>query len=90
MKNKDFNELTDEELLIEKKNLKKSKMFYALSIGFLAGIFIFGLVSFILNPEKPWFKMFPLLITVFFIYKILKNSKKNKALEEVLKKRNLS
>jgi hypothetical protein len=52
MEKKNFSELTDEELLVEKKKLKKSKILHATIIGFLAGILIFGLVSWSLSSEK--------------------------------------
>lgn len=82
--------LTDEELLIEKKKMMKSKLYYAVSIGFLSGILIFGFVSWIMFSEKRFGFLVPMLIPVVLIYKILKTPNKNKDLEEVLKERNLS
>ena len=82
--------MTDEELLIEKKKLNKSKTFYALSIGFFAGLLIFGIVSWSLSPEEKYFGfLIPMLIPIVFIYNMLKNRHKNKDLEEVLKERQL-
>lgn len=72
MEKKDFSELTDEERLIEKKKLKNSKTFHAIYIGFLAGILIFGLVSWSLSPEKKWGFLIPMLIPVFIIYRLVK------------------
>lgn len=90
MEKKDFYKLTDEELLVERKNLKKSKVFHAASIGFLAGILIFGVVSWSLSSEKNFGFLIPMLIPVIFIYRMLKNPNKNKNLEEVLKERGLN
>ena len=90
MEKKDLNQLTDEQLLVEKKKLKDSKVFHAVSIGFLAGILIFGVVSWSLSSEKNFGFFIPMLIPVVFIYRMLKNSNKNKDLEEVLKERDLS
>jgi hypothetical protein len=70
--------------------MKKSKLFYATWIGFLAGILIFGVVAWILNPERKWGFFIPMFIPVFFIYNILKAPDKHKDLEEVLKERKLS
>lgn len=90
MEKKDLYNLTDEELLAEKEKLKKSKIFHATAIGFLAGILIFGVVSWSLSSEKRLGFLIPMLIPVVFIYRMLKNPNKNKDLEEVLKERNLN
>lgn len=90
MEKKDLQKLTDEELLVEKKSLKKSKVFYAASIGFLAGICIFGIVSWSLSSEKSPGLVVPLLIPVIFIYRMLKSPNKHKDLEEVLRERGLN
>ena len=90
MEKKTFTELTDEELLVEKKKLKKSQMTHAVLIGFLAGILIFGIVSWSLSPEKHWGFLVPMLIPIAFIYKLVKNPNTNKDLEEVLKERHLN
>jgi len=82
--------LTDEELLVEKKNLKKSKVFHAIAIGFLAGILIYGVVSWSLADEKRIGFFIPMVIPVVFIYRIIKNSKNNRNLENVLKERGLN
>lgn len=86
----DFNKLTDEELLVEKEKLRKSKLFHASMIGFLAGILIFGLVSWILASEKQIGFLIPMLIPVAFIYRLLKKPKDKKGLEAVLRERGLS
>lgn len=86
----DLYKLTDEELLVEKKKLKKSKLFYATAIGFFAGILIFGFVSWIMFSEKRFGFLIPMLIPAVFIYRLLKAPNKNKDLEEVLKERRLN
>ncbi len=90
MEKKNLFELTDEELLIEKKKLKNSKILHAILIGFLAGILIFGVVAWSLSSEKHLGFLIPMLIPIAFIYKLVKNPNKNKDLEEVLKKRDLN
>ena len=52
MDKKTFSELTNEELIIEKKKLKKRKIINALIIGFLAGIVGVGIVAWILGSKK--------------------------------------
>lgn len=90
MEKKDFYKLTDEELLVEKKKLKKSKIFHAAAIGFLAGILIFGVVAWSLSSEKRLGFLIPSSIPIIFIFRILKNRKNNKDLEEALKERGLN
>lgn len=82
-------QLTDEELLAAKKKAAKSRIFHALSIGFLAGILIFGFVSWVLSPEKRLGFLLPMLIPVVFIYRLLTSPNKHKALGEVLAERQL-
>ncbi len=90
MEKKDFYKLNDEELLTEKKRLTKSKLWHATSIGFLAGILIFGVVSWSLSSEKHLGFLIPMLIPVIFIYKLLKTPNMNKDLEGALKERKLN
>ena len=90
MEKKNYNEITDEELLVERKELNKSKIFHASAIGFLAGILIFGLIGWGLSEEKRLGFFIPMLIPIVFIYKLVKNPKTNKDLEEVLKERRLN
>ena len=89
MNNKDIYQMTDEELLVEKRNLKSSRIFHALYIGFLAGILVFGLVSWSLSAETHFGFLVPMLIPIIFIYKLLKKPNMSKDLEELLKKRGL-
>ena len=90
MKKEDLYKLTDQELLVEKEKLKKSKLFYAAAIGFLAGILIFGVVSWALWSEKRFGFLVPMLIPVVFIYRLLKAPNTNRDLEDVLKERKLN
>ena len=90
MDKKDYTKLTNEELLMEKKKLKNSKILHATVIGFLAGILIFGLVAWSLSPNKRLGFFIPMLIPVVMIYRMLKNSKANQELEDILKERNLN
>ncbi|MBN8575024.1 MAG: hypothetical protein J0M05_14000 [Candidatus Kapabacteria bacterium] len=90
MNNKDIYQMTDEELLVEKRNLKSSRIFHALYIGFLAGILVFGLVSWSLSAETHFGFLVPMLIPIIFIYKLLKKPNTSKDVEELLKKRGLN
>jgi len=47
-----FTEMTDEELLVEKKKMNRSKFWHATFIGMLAGVVIFGLGAWVFNPNK--------------------------------------
>ncbi len=90
MEKKVYSELTDEELLVEKNKLKNSKIFHAAFIGFLAGILIFGVVSWCLSSEKQLGFLIPMLIPIYIIYRLMKNPTSSKDLEEVLKERHLN
>jgi hypothetical protein len=89
MKKKDYSEMTDEQLFVEKKKQKNARIFHAAFIGFLAGTLIFGMVSWSLSPEKQLGFLIPMLIPIFILYKLLKNPKNNSELEDVLKERQL-
>ncbi|MBQ4820193.1 hypothetical protein [Aquimarina sp. MMG016] len=88
MKKNKLSELTNEELLFEKKKLKKRKIVNATLIGFLAGIFFIGIAALVSKPNA--LGIIPMLIPIFLIYKLVNNSKKDKNLEELLKERNLN
>jgi hypothetical protein len=81
MTQKVLSELTNEELLTESKKTKLSPITNAFFIGFLIGIVVFSVV-------KNSYGMLT-LIPLYFIYKLVKESKRDKALEELLKERNL-
>lgn len=81
--------LTNEELRIEKKKLEKSKMKHAVAIGFLAGIAIFGIVAWSMSPNRQVGFLIPLLIPFAIVYKLIKNSKNHKELEDILRERGI-
>lgn len=82
--------MTDAELLVEKKKLRNSKIFHAVLIGFLGGVLIFGIASWIMSPKKQIGFFIPMLFPIFFIYKMIKNPKTNTELEDTLKERGLN
>lgn len=81
MKQKELSELTDQELLDEAKKMKSTSITNAVLIGIMIGIVIYSVVK---NTVG-----FLTLIPVLFIYKLVNNSKNDKALEKLLKERNL-
>ncbi len=89
MNEKDLYQMTDAELLAEQQKLKKSRIFYAFAIGFLAAILGFGIISWILSDDKHVGFLIPMLIPVVFIYRMLKRPDKSRELEVLLKERGL-
>ncbi len=81
MNEKELSELTDEELLVESKKEKITPVANAVFIGFLFGVIFYSFV------KNTWGML--TLIPLFLAYKLIKDSKKNKELEKLLKKRNL-
>ena len=81
MKQKELSELTDQELLEEAKKTKSASITNAVFIGMMIGIVIFSIVK----NSIGFFTLIPL----FFAYKAFDKSKNNKALEKLLKERNL-
>jgi hypothetical protein len=81
MKQKELSALTDQELLEEAKKMKSASIINAVFIGFLIGIVVFSIAKNSLG--------FLTLIPLFFAYRLLNNSKNNRALEKMLKERNL-
>jgi hypothetical protein len=82
MDQKDLSELTDQELLTEAKKMKSSFITNAFFIGFLIGIVVFSIV------KNSW--GFFTLLPLYFAYRLIKNSKKDKDLKKELAARNLS
>ena len=80
---KAISELTDQELLEEAKELKSFSLTNALIIGFLIGIVFYSLA------KNSWGML--TLIPLYFAYKIINDpkSKRYKAIEELLKQRNM-
>jgi hypothetical protein len=83
MKQKELQELTDQELLEEAKKLKSFSITNAFLIGFLLGIVIFSVI-------KSTFG-FLMLIPLYFVHKLINDpkAKRSKALNELLRERNL-
>jgi hypothetical protein len=82
MEQKELSQLTDQELLAEAKKMKSTSITNAVLIGFLLGIVFYSVV------KNSW--GFFTLIPLFFVYKLINNSKNDtKELERILKERNL-
>ena len=79
---KQLAELTNQELLQEAKKMKSTAIINAVLIGFLIGIVLYSIMKNSLG--------FLTLILLFFIYKLVNNSKyDNQELKSLLKERNL-
>ena len=87
---KNYSNLTDEELMIEKKKLKNAKVTHALIIGFLGGIILFGIIGWFMSSEKRLGFFIPMIFPAYFIYRMVKNSEKNQDLEDTLRERGLN
>ncbi|MHA4896699.1 hypothetical protein ACXZ1K_18260 [Pedobacter sp. PWIIR3] len=81
MDRKELSEFTDQELLDEAKKMKSNSTINAVLIGFMIGIVVYSAVKHNLS--------FLTLIPLFIAYKLLNNSKHQKAVEEILRARNL-
>lgn len=83
MTNKDLSEMSDKELLDEAKKMRSFSITNALFIGFLIGIVLYSLV------KSSWGML--TLIPLYLIYRMINDpkNKRNKDLQELLKKRNL-
>lgn len=77
----ELSKLTDQELLDLAKNSKPNKMLNAVLIGVMIGIIIYS----IFKSSLGLFSLIPL----FFIFKIINKSKRDKELEALLKERGL-
>ncbi|MBB4807854.1 hypothetical protein HNP38_003170 [Chryseobacterium defluvii] len=81
MEQKDWTELSDEELLQEQKKAKSKNIINGFLIGFLIGVAVYSTVK----NGIGFFTFFPL----FFAYLAFSHIKKDKTLEKELKSRNL-
>ncbi|WP_298368627.1 FUSC family protein [uncultured Lutibacter sp.] len=81
MTEKELAELTDEELLQKAKKMKSTSIMNAALIGFSVGIIIYSAAK----NSVGFFTLIPL----YFVYKLINNSKNDKALKNILKERNL-
>ncbi|GJM34554.1 MAG: hypothetical protein DHS20C18_35550 [Saprospiraceae bacterium] len=77
MKKKELSELTDQEPLDEAKKKKSTAITNAFLIGLMIGVVVWSVVK----NNVGFFTLIPL----FFVYKLLNNSKNDKALEDDLK-----
>lgn len=77
----ELSQLTDVELREKAKKLKSSSIWSALIIGFMIGVVVYSVAANTLGLLT--------LIPLFFIYKIVKGSKNNDALKEVLQERGI-
>ncbi len=81
MNNKELSELTDQELLDESKRIKPKPWLDTFLIGLLIGVIVYGITI----NSMGFLAIIPLLL----INILIKKSKSRKALEELLKERNL-
>lgn len=79
MKQKELAKLTEAELLQEKKKIKSSNIVHAFLIGIFIGVAVYSAVK----NGFGFFTFFPLI----FVYFLLQNGKKSKALDEELNSR---
>jgi hypothetical protein len=82
MKEKQLAEFTDQELLDEAKKDKLSPIVTALFIGFMAGVVIYSTV-------KGSWGFLATGIPLYFIYHLVKGSKRNEEVEKLLQERGL-
>ncbi len=71
MDNKDYNNLSLEELIAEEKKIKKKEITSAVIIGCLIGIIVYGVAN-------GGFGFIYIFIPLALIYVVYKNSQKNK------------
>jgi len=81
MEHKELADLSNKQLLEEKKKIQYNKLINAILIGVCIGVAIFSAIK----NGFAFFTFFPLLLT----YPFIKNGKKIKVLEKELKSRNL-
>jgi hypothetical protein len=97
MKEKQLAEFTDQELLEEAKKDKLSPIVTALFIGFLAGIAMVGVGASFWGFTSPDVNtsvfnatgFIAAIIPLYFIYRMLKGSKRNEEVEKLLQERGL-
>lgn len=83
MEQKEYTQMTDQELLDEAKKMKSFTFTNALLIGFLVGVIFYSVV------KSSWGML--TLIPLYLIYKLTKDSRneKVKELQSLFKERNL-
>lgn len=85
----ELQQLSDAELLVLKKKMKEAKLFYAVFIGFLVGVLLFGVVAWALSPQKQFGFLIPMFIPILLIKKLRQPSPQHQELEAVLQERGL-
>ncbi|PUV26177.1 MULTISPECIES: FUSC family protein [Sphingobacterium] len=83
MKDRELNELTDQELLERKKQQKSNKLINAVLVGFCAGVLIYGIVN-------KGITIFTFLLLVMGAWAFMRWKKNDEALDDELKSRNLN
>ncbi len=94
---KELSAFTDQELLTEVQKPTLSPITTALFIGFLGGIALFGIGASLYgylspNVSTSGFKptgFIAALLPLYFIYNLVKGSKRNQEVEKLLKERGL-
>ncbi|WP_104382804.1 FUSC family protein [Sphingobacterium sp. HMA12] len=83
MKDRELNELTDQELLERKKQQKSNKLINAILVGFCAGVLIYGIVN-------KGITIFTFMLLVMGAWAFMRWKKNDEALDDELKSRNLN
>lgn len=83
MKEKELNELTDQELLERKKKQKSNKLINAVLVGFCAGVIVYGIAN-------KGITIFTFMLLVMGAWAFMRWKKTDEALDNELKTRNLS
>ena len=81
MNEQEFAQLSDEELRAKRKEMKTAEVWHALLIGAMVGIIVYSVV------KNTWGLV--TLIPLFFIFKVLHQPERNRALKKVLAERGL-
>lgn len=83
MKERELNELTDQELLERKKQQKSNKLINAVLVGFCAGVLIYGIVN-------KGITIFTFMLLIMGVWAFMRWKKNDEALDDELKSRNLN
>jgi len=81
MDKNNLNDISDNDLLDKKKQVKSSQIITAVLIGFLIGIAVYSTI----NKGFGFFTFFPL----FFVFLLAKNKSDLNSINQEIKKRNL-
>ena len=83
MKERELNELTDQELLERKKKQKANKLINTVLVGFCAAVLIYGIVN-------RGITIFTFMLLVMGGWAFIRSKKNDEALDDELKSRNLN